>query len=450
MVSSDQDDNQTGINRRAMVIGMASVFTALSLPNSTERILRSNIYFPIEATEGLYPLRSKRSYDLKSVEELGRELLSAAGADISGIAAKRNPYSPAKLSLPSRDALNSVKQRLALGSEVRPEVLELSAAPFGNGIFTGGSVPNIYTRIVLGMGGMSPLFRLSNPDDRGLPPVRFDLLGPLQSGVMLPYADGQGQRPDWGVVVEGMRKLNPPEFLLITSIPDPYRAGMRLVFIAGRHEAGLRAIDLVLQDPELLERILKGVRGFTGWQALVEVRVDPNKGEHPVALGDLNVFEIRADFDKLTKLLLGRPFFSDPTTPGLEGHQGLSLVVPLDTDPKHASMFDRQTGLFSFLPVAGAVARGSATGSRVAGSDSKEPPMQDSLMRLIRGRPVAEVEDELRLCLRRRGGLLPPDGPTLRDRVKEFDRRVMELNRPPLTSAQEKEMFDGIVPLDSP
>jgi hypothetical protein len=84
------------------------------------------------------------------------------------------------------------------------------------------------------------------------------------------------------------------------------------------------AIDLVLKNPRLLERLRRKTLNYQGWQVLIPVTkvVDGI----PREIGEERIFQIKVDFDRLRSMLKGRPFLSDPRFPEKEALFGLAAA----------------------------------------------------------------------------------------------------------------------------
>ena len=140
---------------------------------------------------------------------------------------------------------------------------------------------------------------------------------PVHFGNILSETPKVHERPPYQLIVDGAPQRvvdGRDDFLVITSIPNvcsPLNRifDHRLVNIAGFHGAGMRAIDLVLQE-EFLEKTYRRVSHLKqstestsfGWQALVRVEVDQASGDMPKKLGEFNVFRIdNIDFRQVTE-----------------------------------------------------------------------------------------------------------------------------------------------------
>ena len=86
--------------------------------------------------------------------------------------------------------------------------------------------------------------------------------------------------------------------LVITSLPlNSDRE--RLTIFAGLHGAGTRAIEKVLNDPPLIDKIHREIRHLLAWQAVIQVHA--RNSEVPKSIGHYRVFEIaNIDFDNPT------------------------------------------------------------------------------------------------------------------------------------------------------
>lgn len=190
------------------------------------------------------------------------------------------------------DGLQSLVRHLSLGEpravpKLAAETIDGSAAVFG------GPVANLHSRLFMGCGGPSPLFGT-------ILPVTFNCAVPL--------ADYQFE--PWQVVVDGRSSSN--ECLVITSFPMG-NGSDRLTIFAGLHGAGTRAIDLVLRDVSLLERLYRETRNFLAWQALIEVHA--RDFEKPLSIGHFRIFEIsNVDFGVMGDLVRASLLFDESRT----------------------------------------------------------------------------------------------------------------------------------------
>jgi hypothetical protein len=210
-----------------------------------------------------------------------------------------NPYAPVGgMTLPTRDALNSIFQRIGFSpDQVRNLESPYTTKVDGTLVVLGGPVPNKLSRSIMGQGSGSPLFSDAMKK-------RVDL--PVHFSNIVSEKQGVGNRPNYRIILKGQPLRAADEgvddFLVITSIPNvcspSYHAfNHRIVNIAGFHGAGMRAIDLVLESG-FVEKIHRGVtqsealKGAPGWQALVRVEVDKANKGMPVRLGEWKVFRI--------------------------------------------------------------------------------------------------------------------------------------------------------------
>lgn len=168
------------------------------------------------------------------------------------------------------DGLRSLISHLDLGTardvpHLASETIEGSAA------ILGGPVANLHARLVLGCGGASPLFGVQLP-------IEFDCSGAS--------CETDSDEP-WQVVVDGRTSQN--ECLVLTSLPMD-RGSERLTIFSGLRGAGTRAIDLLLKDAHLIERLYRDTRNLLAWQAIIEVRARDT--QFAESLGLYRVFEI--------------------------------------------------------------------------------------------------------------------------------------------------------------
>jgi hypothetical protein len=255
--------------------------------------------------------------DQISIAELGRQFLFRGSNNIYGIPAVIDPSTQSS-SIPQshKTAINSIVRRLRLFGQI--EIKDVTPPPDGSVILLGGPVANYYSRLVLGQGFGSPLLSLVGAQDSL--PVVFHL------GYQPTDLGRPTKKSDWHLVVQGKLISEPQEFLLIHSMPNPYSlTPERLVVIGGRHGHGTEAIDFVLRDARLLEKLARQTNDLPAWQALIPVTVGD---QGPTSVGDCTIFELSYDFARLGKLLETTPFLSDseqtafvpawPATSGLQ------------------------------------------------------------------------------------------------------------------------------------
>lgn len=216
--------------------------------------------------------------------DLGKLLFFGTARQLSATLGGIHPHLPKGTIHESTSyGLQSLISRLDLGklrdtTQLASEMIEGSAA------ILGGPVANLHARLVMGCGGVSPLF--------GVPlPVGFDC-----SSIATSTSDNY---EPWRVAVDGRTSQN--ECLVITCVPMD-RSSDRLTIFSGLHGAGTRAIDLVLTDAPLMEQLYRDTRHLLAWQAIIEVRA--RDIEFPESLGLYRVFEItNINFDDPNNLV---------------------------------------------------------------------------------------------------------------------------------------------------
>ncbi|MGC2224689.1 MAG: hypothetical protein WA624_21195 [Methylocella sp.] len=267
-------------------------------------------------------------------QERGIELLFGNAEKKSGVPSIDNPFSGKPgITKPTSDAVRCVIHTLQNDEDKITKVTDLKADKLiGSFIFFGGPVANAYSRHILGLGGPSPLLSMIHSDERAVLPMHFDLPASINSGATVDYTTADystdvRRRPAWELVVEGRRGhvtisngRQEDDFLVLTSIPNVYSPSAfhkhRITIVSGAHGPGTRAIDLVLADPAILDKILTQVKSFSGsgWQALINVSNIDSQG-WPRKIEVNKVKEIIADFDKLHDQLKAKPFMTNPSAP---------------------------------------------------------------------------------------------------------------------------------------
>jgi hypothetical protein len=265
------------------------------------------------------------------LSELGHELLFRSlkvrsTKVINGIPGTGYPFLREEEVHPaSRRVIRTLIEKLGLTEQFR-EVRPLDTTSIiGNSVLIGGPVNNWQTRMILGSGGDSPLFSLHKSGKNFRPKVRFDL-----SRLPSMVREGREERL-WPLLLEDRRIDNPGELLLITSIPDPYQVDARITILTTNLSPGAYVPELILTNPNWLERLLKRTRDKEAWQVLIPVTKSSN--DIPVELGEAEVFSIDIDFDNLRKTLCGKPSFSFPNDERFMGFMGL-IPAYLDRHPE--------------------------------------------------------------------------------------------------------------------
>ncbi|MDR3571039.1 MAG: hypothetical protein P4L81_02475 [Candidatus Pacebacteria bacterium] len=275
--------------------------------------------------------------DRNELVEIGRTILFEKSRRQFGVPTMNNPFGPPNegISIPSSEAAASIVSRLhmkeselEIAPDLRTELVD------GSAVLLGGPVGNGHSRHILGVRGASPLLSLIYPYEKSLLPIRFDTETPQYEGDLLNYAYGAGARPRWHLIVEtkngtyrqkaavdgNQNQLN--DYMVITSLPNIYsdNFGDRLVVVSGLHGIGTRAINILLGDLPILDRLFKKTHSIVGgWQALFEIkRIDLTTNQPiEISFNEDHVFEIDCDFGVLHEMLRNRPL----------GYHDQSIVV---------------------------------------------------------------------------------------------------------------------------
>jgi hypothetical protein len=236
---------------------------------------------------------------------LGREFLLGGFQRTLTCILGGGAVTPREIRPGARMVLTNVVERLGIADRIK-ELLAGTEEPEGDLITIGGPINNDFARALLGHGLQSPLFRIIETGERAKPPVSFDI-SDLQGTWELVVRDGEHETR-FGEVED--------EFLLITSIPDPYQEDARLLNIATQRANKHPLTELVLSNPHQLAELIDRTRHLAGWQALFRVR----NGQEVV---EERIFPINIDFDALRNLLVGKPHLSDLRFPETATFAGL-------------------------------------------------------------------------------------------------------------------------------
>lgn len=252
---------------------------------------------------------------------LGRSVLFGhQSKHISGSLGRDHPLWKGQVHPSTLDGLESVIGRLCLG-RIKPLQEMQAEIPPGSAVVTGGPVSTREARLIFGIGGTSPLLGVRLPFS-------------FRYWDRFPEAIETNAEP-WELVVDGVPASSVKECLIITVLP--MGEVDRIVNIAGLHGAGTRAIDFILRNEKLLQRIERETRSLVGWQTFVEVKsIDT---EIPVGLGDLKVREIKGlDFDSIRHFIRSRLFLH--TEVESLDNQGMSGVksLPSVTSTRSAAL----------------------------------------------------------------------------------------------------------------
>jgi hypothetical protein len=278
----------------------------------------SNIY---QINKLLDFMKTEPPQHIEDISDLGKRFLLQGAKRVTGVYSASNPFAqPQSITDPTKYASQKLISNLDLVDSWRSTSNLTTLHPEDDIILMGGPVPNPYSRLILGVGRGSPILGLASRDIVQLP-FTFDLVTPLREGRFRQHSIGAGKSPDWDLIVNGSRIREPGEYLLITSIPNVYAEKGRIVIISGKGGPGTRAIDLVLRNRSLIEKLLKETKGFDGWQILIAV--PSQEKEIPLELGTEDVQRIHFDFDKLRKEVAGSPLFSDPREEITSAYLGL-------------------------------------------------------------------------------------------------------------------------------
>lgn len=217
----------------------------------------------------------------KETATLGRLVLFGKSRSVSGRLGLIHPFFQGQANPSTLEGLDSLVGRLCLGGLKSVRDFELQVYE-GSAVVSGGPVSTHEARLIFGTGGASPLLGVSLP-------FSFRYWDRIDEAV-------KSRTEPWELVVDGVAAPGVKECLIVTVLPMGDKD--KIVSIAGLHGAGTRAIDLVLKNQELLEKIERESRFFVGWQLFVEV--ESRGGEKPLNIGAAEVREIKgADFDDL-------------------------------------------------------------------------------------------------------------------------------------------------------
>lgn len=247
--------------------------------------VRKELSAAVKAASNIIPFPTRETTDL------GRALVYKNSKSAFGILAHIHPFYDGQPHPSSLDGLDILIRRLRLGRIRSVERLGAEACE-GTATVFGGPVSSREARFIFGKGDHSPLV-----------------------GVALPFsfrywdrmAEAVASRTEpWEVIVGGVPAPAVRECLIVTVLP--VGDADRIVSIAGLHGAGTRAIDLVLRDRQLLERVERETRNLPGWQFFCEVIASDN--ETPTELGETLLREINGDFDSSGYSRRARLFFA--------------------------------------------------------------------------------------------------------------------------------------------
>jgi hypothetical protein len=183
--------------------------------------------------------------------------------------------------------------RLRLGNI--KSVPQIDPTRSGSPTIIGGPVSTSEARLIFGTGGSSPLLQV---------PLPFSFrYWELMDEAM------QSRREPWQLLVDGASNTAVRECLIITNLPVSDKVD-RIVNIAGLHAEGTIALDWVLRDTRLLERLERDTRNLDGWQFFAEVKMD--RSNRPLSLGETAIREITgAKFDATQYLRLSQSLLAD-------------------------------------------------------------------------------------------------------------------------------------------
>lgn len=219
---------------------------------------------------------------------------------------------------PAKAGVDSLVEALDYNNRLKVvEGLIFSKNFEGNLCLVGGPIANRFTEFLFGQNGESSCLL----SDNGAPlrsPVFID------NNLSIDRFVHHGQRtkklgsesPVWRLNVEG-HSLTPDhnrdgileDYLLITSLPNfldssSFELGRRIVVAAGANGPGTRAIRLLLQDIDILNKLTIKASSLdrdAGWQAVIHVSALENDLITPLRLGQIQFFkEWDVDFRQIT------------------------------------------------------------------------------------------------------------------------------------------------------
>lgn len=293
--------------------------------------------------------------------ELGRVVLYRGSKRTFGMVGRVHPFIHGGGHPSMLEGQDILIGRLCLGAikpvpEIGPKILQ------GSPTFFGGPVATEEVRLIFGRDGQSsPLL--------GIPlPFSFRYWDLIEQAV-------KSRAELWELIVEGKRAPAVKECLIITVLPIGEED--KIVSIAGLRPAGTRALDFVLRNRRLLERLERSTRQFVGWQLFAEVVA--KDAETPISLHDeVIVREIRGvDFDSvrystLSRLLLDKEAVIDDQ----ELRLAESMTANLDS-PREKSRLGKETSPSKSATIRSPASQRSGERARTA-APSKEPARMPS------------------------------------------------------------------------
>jgi hypothetical protein len=269
-------------------VELAAFRSALTADENQKVVeVREDLSAAVKAgASNIIPFPSKEIAKLNQIIWLGNSKC------VLGILGRDHPFLDAENHPSTLEGIDSFIGRLCLGQiksvpEVDSQILEGSAVVFG------GPVSTREARLIFGKGDASPLLRVALP-------FSFRYWDRIAEAV-------ESHTEPWELIVDGVANPAVQECLIVTVLPMGDKD--RIVNIAGLCGAGTRAIDLVLRDQHLLERLERETRGLVGWQLFGEVFTD---NETPKSLGEVKVREIKgADFDSVRYSVRSQLFLRD-------------------------------------------------------------------------------------------------------------------------------------------
>jgi hypothetical protein len=262
---------------RQSEMGLAVFRTSLAVAKENRLVeVRKDLSETVElGASNVVPFVSGR------VAEQGRISLFRESTCLFGKVGYDHPFLQGGAHPSTLQGLDVFVGRLCLGriepvEHVNPESTEGSAVIFG------GPVSTAEARAIYGTGNLSPLAEISLP-------FSFKYME------YLPEAVASHIEP-WELLIDGAATTSVSEALVISVFP--MGNADRIVSIAGLHGPGTLAIDLVLKNERLVDRLERETRSFVSWQMVAAV--EKIVGGVPLELGEIRIREVTgAAFESL-------------------------------------------------------------------------------------------------------------------------------------------------------
>jgi len=218
-----------------------------------------------------------------ALANLGRAVLFGNATTLAGRVGRSHPFFRGSAHPSTLDGFDALIGRLCLGRIKAVPELDANAL-MGSLVIFGGPVSTWEARLIFGSEGLSPLLGSQLPFS-------------FRYTDRLPEAAATRTEP-WELLIDGVARAC-EEALVITVLPMD--GNNRLVSVAGLRGPGTRAIDLLLRNERLLDRLYRDTRGLTGWQFLAEV--SDVVEDVPRSLREMSVRELTGvQFDSLNYL----------------------------------------------------------------------------------------------------------------------------------------------------